>query len=102
MRIKLYSIGNPQNPKLIARRNFAERAWTDAEDVAKLVDHYEGSVHLSQLDLLTTALECFSRRRTNQWAQGDIAYSIMGLLRNRPYLVLSRQIPDSRPLHACH
>lgn len=83
-RIKLYTIGSPDGPKSVAKRNFAERAWADADEVGMLVDHYEGSVHLTPLQLMGVALECFSRRKTDQWSQGDIAYALMGLLRQRP------------------
>ncbi|KAH8881780.1 hypothetical protein GQ53DRAFT_847993 [Thozetella sp. PMI_491] len=82
-RIKLYVVGNPNEPKALAKRNFAERAWEDGESVKELVDHFEGSAILSPLHLIETALACFSRRKTDQFARGDIAYAIMGLFPSR-------------------
>ncbi|KPM45327.1 hypothetical protein AK830_g1186 [Neonectria ditissima] len=82
-RIKLYILGDPSEPKALAKRNFAERAWDDAESVKELVNHYEGSAILSQVQFIDAALACFSRRKTDQFSQGDIAYAIMGLLSHR-------------------
>lgn len=82
-RIKLYVVGDSAEPMALAKRNFAERAWDDAEAVKELVNHYEGSAVLTQLNLIEIALACFSRRKTDQFSQGDIAYAIMGLLPHR-------------------
>ncbi|WYZ46845.1 hypothetical protein EsH8_IX_001070 [Colletotrichum jinshuiense] len=82
-RIKLYVLGDPLEPKAIAKRNFAERAWDDAEAVKELVNHFEGSAILTDLRLIEAALACFSRRQTDQFSQGDIAYATMGLFPNR-------------------
>ncbi|OBR16118.1 hypothetical protein CH63R_01298 [Colletotrichum higginsianum IMI 349063] len=83
-RINLYVLGDPaEEPKAMAKRNFAERAWDDAEAVKELVDHFEGSAILTELRLIEAALSCFSRRQTDQFSQGDIAYATMGLFPNR-------------------
>ncbi|OHF04518.1 hypothetical protein CORC01_00370 [Colletotrichum orchidophilum] len=82
-RIRLYVFGDPAEPKEVAKRNFAERAWDDAEAVKELVDHFEGSAILTDLRLIEAALACFSRRQTDQFSQGDIAYATMGLFPNR-------------------
>ncbi|KAH9990065.1 hypothetical protein F4779DRAFT_610163 [Xylariaceae sp. FL0662B] len=79
-RIKLYNSASPGEPKMLAKRNFAERAWDDANAVKELVNHYEGSAILTQLQLIESALECFSRRQTNPFSAGDIAYAVRGLL----------------------
>jgi hypothetical protein len=39
---------------------------------------------LSQLELVTLALECLHRRSTTQYLPGDHSYALMGLLRVRP------------------
>lgn len=52
----------------------------------QLVDHYEGSLILSQLELVTLALECLHNRDTEQYLPGDISYALMGLLRVRPQI----------------
>ncbi|CAG9988850.1 unnamed protein product [Clonostachys byssicola] len=78
-RIKLYVADDMSEPKSLAKRNFAERAWDDAESVKELVNHYEGSAILPPTQLISIALECFARRKTDQFSQGDIAYAVMGL-----------------------
>ncbi|KAK1488251.1 hypothetical protein CTAM01_11474 [Colletotrichum tamarilloi] len=82
-RIRLYVLGDQAEPKELAKRNFAERAWDDAEAVKELVDHFEGSAILTDLRLIEAALACFSRRQTDQFNKGDIAYATMGLFPNR-------------------
>lgn len=82
-RIRLYVVGDPSEPKAMAKRNFAERAWDDAEAVKELVNHFEGSAILTSQHLIEAALNCFSRRQTDQFSQGDIAYATMGLFPNR-------------------
>lgn len=82
-RIRLYVVGDPSEPKAMAKRNFAERAWDDAEAVKELVNHFEGSAILTSQHLIEAALSCFSRRQTDQFSQGDIAYATMGLFPNR-------------------
>lgn len=89
-RIKIYddsdgssSDGAKAEPKSLAKRNFAERAWDDAEVVKELMDHFEGSAILNSVHLLSTALECFARRKTDQFSRGDIAYAIRGLVADR-------------------
>lgn len=67
----------------IHRRNFV-RFWDDQILVGQLIDHYEGSVILSPLELMTTALLCLQNRQTTQYFRGDLSYALMGLLRQRP------------------
>ncbi|GAW12858.1 hypothetical protein ANO14919_022290 [Xylariales sp. No.14919] len=84
-RVKLYAIGGPNPPEEIAKRNMAARSvWPDTKLVRQLVDHYESSIHLTPLELVSIALECFSWRQTDQFNKGDISYALMGLLRRRP------------------
>jgi hypothetical protein len=83
-RVKVFAIGGPSTPEQLAKRNFAARAWKDAKLVRQLVDHYESSIHLTPLELVSIALECFANRQTDQFNSGDIAYALMGLLRRRP------------------
>lgn len=84
-RIELYAVGGPVPTERIAKRNFVTRAaLKDATKVRQLIDHYESTIHLTPLELVSLALECFSVRQTDQFNQGDIAYALMGLLRRRP------------------
>ncbi|KAF3807834.1 hypothetical protein GCG54_00007568 [Colletotrichum gloeosporioides] len=82
-RIWLYVVGDPTEPKPVAERNFAEKAWDDAEAVKVFVSHFEGSVILISVNLIEVALECFARRQTNQFKQGNITYATMGLFPSR-------------------
>lgn len=70
-------------PKQINRRNFPQY-WDDDSFFGQLIDHYEGSVILSPLELMTTALLCLQNRQTTQYLPGDLSYALMGLLRQRP------------------
>ncbi|CAF3625649.1 unnamed protein product [Fusarium graminearum] len=85
-RIQLYIASDTSEPMRMAKRNFAERAWEDAIVVQELVHHFEGSATLTMTQLMEAAFECFSRRQTDQFSQGDITYAIMGLFsrRHRP------------------
>ncbi|KAH0436025.1 hypothetical protein CcaCcLH18_04558 [Colletotrichum camelliae] len=88
-RIQLYILGDDSEPKpMMAKRNFAERAWDDAAVVNELVSHFEGTATLTPVNLIQVALECFSRRQTDQFSHGDIAYATMGLfpIRQRPQI----------------
>ncbi|KAK8120018.1 uncharacterized protein PG998_004644 [Apiospora kogelbergensis] len=84
-RVKIYAIDGPWPPLEWSKRHFASRSvWRDAKLVRQLLDHYESSIHLKPLELISIALDCFSRRHTDQFNQGDIVYALMGLLRRRP------------------
>ena len=67
----------------IHRRKIA-RFWDASDLVGQLIDHYEGSVILSPLELMTIALHCLLNRRTTEHLPGDLSYALMGLLRQRP------------------
>ncbi|KAL8667863.1 MAG: hypothetical protein Q9202_000328 [Teloschistes flavicans] len=70
-------------PDQVNRRNFS-RFWEDDKNVGQLIDHYEGSVILSPLELVITALRCLGVRNTTQYLPGDLSYALMALLRQRP------------------
>ncbi|KAL4914970.1 hypothetical protein BDW62DRAFT_133934 [Aspergillus aurantiobrunneus] len=78
--------GDTNSPYLLPKRNFPAEAWLDAPDSRQLVDHYEGSIILSPLELVTLALSCLTTRASNTSAflPGDLTYVLMGLLRRRP------------------
>ncbi|CEJ91714.1 hypothetical protein VHEMI07407 [[Torrubiella] hemipterigena] len=79
--IKLYVLGEKGRGEPVSRkkRNFAETAWDDASLVKELVNHYEGSAILSPINFISTALACFSARRTDKFTSGDVVYALMGL-----------------------
>ena len=66
------------------KRNFASLAWEDAVVSRQLVDHYEGSLILSPLELISIALKCLQGRDIGNYSPGDLSYILMGLLRRRP------------------
>ncbi|KAF2203025.1 hypothetical protein GQ43DRAFT_439211 [Delitschia confertaspora ATCC 74209] len=84
--IRVYTHGEDLlSPTLVAKNQFAAKVWTtDAHVARQLIDHYEGNLILNQLELVTLALECLQKRRTQLWFPGDHAYALMGLLRIRP------------------
>ena len=73
-------------PMTVHKRNFAT-LWEDAPISRELIDHYEGNLKLSSLELVTIALRCLHNRQKGSYLQGDIAYALMGLLRRRPTIV---------------
>lgn len=83
-RITVYAVGDPGRPRTLAKRNFAAQACPDARAVQQLVDHYESSIHLTPLELISIALECLQRRQTARRNAGDVSYALQGLLRRRP------------------
>ena len=77
---------NIDAPMTIHKRNFAT-LWEDAPISRELIDHYEGNLILSSLELVTIALRCLHTRQKGFYLPGDMAYALMGLLRRRPTIV---------------
>lgn len=73
-------------PMTFHKRKFAT-LWGDAPISRELIDHYEGNLILSSLELVTIALRCLHNRQKGFYLQGDMAYALMGLLRRRPTLL---------------
>ncbi|KAH7089718.1 hypothetical protein FB567DRAFT_568535 [Paraphoma chrysanthemicola] len=86
--IRVYTRGSDlMQPILVAKNQFAAKVWKNDANIARqLVDHYEGNLILSQLELVTLALECLHKRLTYQYLPGDHSYALMGLLRIRPQI----------------
>ena len=78
--------GNMDAPMTFNKRNFAI-LWEDAPISRELIDHYEGNLILSSLELVTIALRCLHNRQNGFYLDGDMAYALMGLLRRRPTVV---------------
>ena len=74
------------SPMVYHKRNFAT-LWGDAPISRELIDHFEGNLILSNLELVTIALRCLHNRQKGSYLPGDIAYALMGLLRRRPTVV---------------
>ena len=77
------------NPRELPRRELWSKVWSDPEYSGQLIDHYEQSLALSRLQLVTVALNCLYKRETKIYLDGDISYVLMGLLRHRPNIVPS-------------
>ena len=75
-------------PTTVYKRNFAS-IWGDSSISRELIDHYEGTLTLSSLELVTIALRCLHNRQKGFYLRGDMAYALMGLLRRRPTVVKS-------------
>ena len=71
---------------VIPKRNMAERAYQDGLLVRKLVDHFESSLHLTQIELLTIGLECLLNRKYSAHLKTDPIYALMTLSQRRPTL----------------
>ncbi|KAL8937926.1 MAG: hypothetical protein Q9211_003444 [Gyalolechia sp. 1 TL-2023] len=87
--IKVYNCNTGLDaPMIVYKRNFAT-LWEDASISRELIDHYEGNLTLSSLELVTIALKCLYSRQKGFYLPGDMAYALMGLLRRRPTVVKS-------------
>ncbi|KAH7363891.1 hypothetical protein BKA65DRAFT_489875 [Rhexocercosporidium sp. MPI-PUGE-AT-0058] len=83
--ILVYRRGEENRPRRLARLDIAQRELgPDDLRVRELVDHYDGTVSLSRLEIVVIALECLLARDTSIFAEGDLTYALMGLLRQRP------------------
>ncbi|KAL3480775.1 hypothetical protein BJX99DRAFT_243989 [Aspergillus californicus] len=73
------------NPRLVLKRDFPHQAWPDAPAAKQLIDHCEGFVGLSPLELVTLALQCLSPRANDTlgFYPGDMVYVLTGLLQRR-------------------
>lgn len=70
--------------RTLSKRDFAMEACNEPLISRQLIDHYEGSIVLSPLELVSIALQCFPQRQTSRYREGDFSYALMGLLRRRP------------------
>lgn len=84
--IKVYTRGQNGPPWEISKKHFAAVVWDDPLISRQLVDHYNKTLDLSRLELVTIALKCLSTRQTTAYLQGDLSYALMGLLRQRPQI----------------
>lgn len=86
-KIRVYTRGSSQNAIDITKTHYASQVWSDADTSRQLIDHFENTLTLSRLELVVTALECLVSRvheGTTRFRDGDLAYALMGLLRQRP------------------
>jgi hypothetical protein len=93
-RIVVYTRGSDlSSPWKLSKSAFPSHVWGDGELTRSLVDHYDNTLVLSRLELPIIALRCLKDRaatgRHTPFADGDLAYALMGLLRQRPNVDVS-------------
>ena len=89
--IRIYTRGL-QNFEECDKSSIAVRIWDDAHHTRQLMDHYEGSVVLSVLELIVVALQCLNSRsieEENLSIRGEMSYVLMGLMLQRPIVDLN-------------
>jgi hypothetical protein len=83
--ILVYTRGQGNNPWRLTIMELAYQAWeVDRLRVRELINHYDNTLTLSRLELVIIALECLLSRKTKTYSERDLAYALMGLLRQRP------------------
>lgn len=88
--IFVYEKVKPLNERRsLPRRELWSKVWSDSDHSGQLIDHYEKSLTLSPLELVTVALQCLYKRYKGEYLPGDMSYILMGLLRHRPTVVSS-------------
>ena len=86
--ITIYTRGEKLDYSIkIDKRNMAAQLG-DGKLSRQLIDHYEGSLVLGPLELITIALRCLHGREKGTYLKGDMSYALMGLLRQRPTVVV--------------
>ncbi|KAL8916377.1 MAG: hypothetical protein Q9172_006334 [Xanthocarpia lactea] len=76
-------------PRETPRRELWSETWSDTALSGQLLDHYENSLVLSPLELVTVALRCLYGRKHKEYKEGDMSYALMGFLRQRPSVVIT-------------
>jgi hypothetical protein len=77
------------------KQEIGNLAWNDSKFAMQMIDHFNGTIHLSRLELVKVFLQClWTRQRAHGPPQalhypGDLSYILMGLLRRRPEAVPS-------------
>lgn len=85
--ILIYRRGYDNSPLALSRLELSHRTWAKDQfrlRVRELIDHYDNTLTLSRLELVVIVLECLLSRETTIFSEGDLAYALMGLLRQRP------------------
>jgi hypothetical protein len=82
--IKVYIRGHTGHSWNVSKKHFAAVVWHDPLISRQLVDHYNKTLDLSRLELVSIALNCLAKRHTTRYFDGDLSYALMGLLRQRP------------------
>jgi hypothetical protein len=84
--IKVYTRGKNGPPRVISKKQLAAIVWNDPLISRQLVDHFNNTLSLSPLELVSIALSCLRSRSTIYYLAGDLSYALMGLMRQRPQI----------------
>ena len=69
----------------VSKIALAADVWKDGETSRLLAEHFTGLLTLSRLELISLGLEALGNRETQSLhTQGDLAYALMSLLKQRP------------------
>jgi len=85
--VLVYRRGDEDSPVAFSRLELSHQTWAKDEfrlRVRELIDHYDNTLTLSRLELVVILLDCLLSRETTPWAEGDLAYALMGMLRQQP------------------
>lgn len=66
--ITVYRRGE-DTPLVVPKNQFAALAWTDSVKTRQLIDHYEGNLTLSRLELVIIAMQTLFARKTTEYAR---------------------------------
>lgn len=61
-------------PLRVSKTQLTSLAWRDVEETRQLVDHYEGNLILSRLELVIIAMQCLFVRKTKEHFQASISW----------------------------
>jgi hypothetical protein len=79
----IFRVYTERGAMFLTRYQILRDVWTDPATSRQLVEHYEGSLQLSRLELSVIALQTFYNRDRGIKYGGDREYALMGLLRQR-------------------
>lgn len=60
-------------PLVVPKKQFAALAWTDSATTRQLIDHYEGNLTLSRLELVIIAMQGLFARKTAEYFQVSVS-----------------------------
>ena len=69
-----------QEPLLVPKNQFAAMAWADSTMTRELIDHYEGNLTLTRLELVTIAMQCLFARKRGEYLPVSQFHSLANCL----------------------
>lgn len=81
----LFDAPNTREPILKTKLELVQIAYEDSLDARQLVDHFEGTLILEPLELISLGLKLLGDREAGKNAlEADKVYALMGFMRRRP------------------